>query len=410
MSHELQNLKAVHVTYETAGNFCNDYAASFPTGFLPLPYEEGSLEFSGDVKLLDPRDGGLYVDKHAKKIRGPKSCAGNLTVPMHSHGLDLNGTTPVPTIDSWALRRMLETILGGCSVDSVPGSNTTVVSATTTAITVTTGHGSRFVPGGAIACVVNGGLEVREVKTSASNVVSVKQAFSAVPATSSIVRRPVTFFLTENPDKHLQFVTEGNETDDRFQWRGMQGGLNINVALGEIAKLVFQLQGARWNKLSPAAPQAFAPSFNAIAASFADLTLPVVGNTAKVAVQASAFSFEPKITYAPITGTGGIETVVRMRRQRSDPAITGSFTCPFEDTTWFDARDNGTDLAAFLQVGNIVGETILFSAPTIQVVGVQRAASAEGIAGQTVTWEGRHDAELGLGSELTRSVLRIHCV
>lgn len=412
MSIELEAAQGLWVTNETAGNYATDYIGVFPASFLAVPYKEGTLQRTLPQAMLDPMTGKIFADCHSVKQLGTKK-GGNLsfTQALHSHGIDLNGTNALPTVTNWPAWILNRTIMGGAQASSVPGTNTVVVSATTTAITVTSGHGVRFFAGGAIGCLVNGRIEAREVKSVSGDVVTLKQALSAAPATSSIVRGAVTFFLTEDPQESLQFIQEGLEQDDRFQYRGLQGSMSFNLPMGELAEISYALTGATWGKLTAAAPQPIActyPRFEPVACISAELTVPVVGTTTRVAVGQSAMTFEPQIAYAPVTSGMGVETIGRMKRQQARPVCKGSFTIPYEDNTWLAARDSRQSRAFNQQLGSTPGGTVLLTMPTVQVVDVQRTASGEGIAGQTVAVEARHDEDTVSNTELTRSAFRIH--
>jgi hypothetical protein len=409
MSIELDVLRSLWVGEESS--YGVSLAGSFPMGFKAMPYKEGSAQMTQPQAMLDPMTGKLYADGHSLKVLGPRN-GGTVSfeTALHSHGVDLNGINTAPTIYTWPLFLMLKTIMGGSVTPSNPAASTLVAAGSTaTVVNVTAGHGSRFVAGGAIAVTISGALEVREVLSVSTDAVSVKQAFSTAPTAGQAIKGCITVYMTEDPATSLQFICEGLESDDRRVMLGMQGSFTIAAALGELGTVGFNLTGCDWANLGSASPNAVSyTNFSPMAAIAAELTVPTVGSTTRNALAQSAMTFEPGITYAPQKSGLGIQTVGRMKRQASRPLIKGSFTVPFEDLTYYTARTNRTSLAVFQQIGNAAGSTVLISAPTVQVVDVQRAASGEGISGQTVTWEGRHDEALGGSSELLRSAFRLH--
>lgn len=400
---------------EPAGSYQVDNSGT-PGDFDYLPYEVGTLEAPTGRELLDPNTGGIRADRHDKKVLGTRMCALNFATMIHSHGLDLDGDVTAPTADNWALYRVLETIMGGAVVTTNEGAQTTVQGGSTaTAVAVTTGHDTRFQAGGVIACQTVSGssaLELREILSVSSDTVNVKQAFSAVPTTGTAVRGGVTFYLTEDPDTSLQAIIEGREATDGVVLRGLQGGFSLQLPVGGRGQIAFALTGAGWTRLgSSSATVPVSSNVSFLALNPLELTVPTIGSTTRVVVPQAEVSIEPAITYAPQRAGNATETIARMRRQPTRPVATGSFIAPYEDDTWFNARDNRDDRAVFAQLGNIAGSAWLISLPTVQITEVQGGVeSGEGIAGQRVAFEARHDEEIAGSTEIGYSAIRIHCV
>jgi hypothetical protein len=140
-----------------------------------------------------------------------------------------------------------------------------------------------------------------------------------------------------------------------------------------------------------------------------EVTVPTVGATTRVLVEQSEVTITPGIVYAPVRSGAATHTIARMRRQPVRPLVSGSFTAPYEDDTWYTAHSGREDRALFAQCGNLPGSTVLISVPTIQIhEPPQPGASGEGIAGQVVSWQARHDAAIGSTSEVSYSALRLH--
>lgn len=407
---EIDNLRYVGLYEEPAGSYQVDHSGT-PADFLPLPYREGTLQAQGARAMLDPATGKMRVDGHDRKVLGVRSCTVNVGCTLHSHGLDLDGATAPPTPDEWPLLRALKAIMGGWFATTDEGAQTEVLAGTTTtSVTVTAGHGARFRAGGAIACQVAAGsptLEAREIKSVAGDVVTVKEAFSAVPITGSIVRGAVTVHLTEDPDTSLQVLVEGRDATDGAVFRGLQGGLSFELPVGELGTVSLALTGAGWGRIGSAKTAPVYEHYEPLVLAPLDVHVPTIGDTTMAKTCASAVTIEPQIAYAPVRCGAAAETIARMRRQPARPVVRGSFTAPF-DESWFTARDDREDRAMFVQAGALPRGMILFSLPTVQIVEVQSAPSAEGIAGVTVTVEGRHDEEIGGASEELYSALRLH--
>lgn len=416
MSIEPEALRYVGLYEEPDGSYQTDHSGT-PADFLAYPYEEGTLQLAGMVQDLRPTPGKIRRDGDVKGVLGPKSCTAAMATTLHSHGVDCDGQANPPTKSTWALGRMLTAIMGGALFDQgtaeTSGSQTTVQSSTTTTVTVDAGHGARFANRGVIACQTVSGssrLELREIESISTDVITVKQAFSAAPTTSTAVRGGATFYMTENPATSLQLLVEGREGTDGAGYRGLQGGFSLTLPVGGLGQLSVALAGAGWSRLgSSSATNPTYGVYSPIALNPLEVTVPTIGNSARVVVEQAEITIEPQITYRPQRSGAATETIARMVRAETRPLVQGSFVIPYEDDTWFNARDNKTDLALFAQLGTLAGSCALVSVPTIEIVDVQPAPSGDGIAGQRVTWRARHDEETGAGStEVGYSALRMH--
>lgn len=413
MSYEVTTLRSLRVLVEAAGSYAVDGSGT-PSDFIDVPVTEGYMPAGPDREMLDPMLAQVRIDNRAERVLGKRSAKVDFSMLCASHGVDMVGNETPPAATTWALRRILGAIMGGVSLTGTEASATTVQAGTTsTVVNVTTNHGDRWTPNAPIGCIVGGVLEVREVLSISTDAITVKQAFSATPTTGQSVRGGVTFYPVEDPDTSLQFIAQGRETADNMLFRGMQGSVQIEAKVGQLAKCTFALRGAAATKLSDHSG-INVPSFanlSPVAAVASELTVPTVGSTTRAQVLASDFALTLGFDYQPITGYGGTETIVRMRRQRPRDGVLAraTMTLPYEDSTWIDHRDNRTDLAVFLQVGNVAGSTLLLALPTVQVTDVQRAASATGISGQTITFESRNDTSAAADTTERRyAAVRLH--
>lgn len=414
MSYEINALRYVGLYTEPAGSYAVDNSGT-PGDFLALPFKEGTWAPTLGQDMLDPMHAKVRIDGHSERVLGKKSVGLNFTVPLHSHGVALAGTGTVPTVSTWALFRLLKAVLGGSVSTTSPGSGTTVqAGTTTTTVNVTTGHGARFTAGGVIGCIVSSGattIEAREILSISTDAITVKEAFSANPVSSSAVYGGITLYPTEDPDTSLQFLAEGREISDRLCLRGLQGGISIAMPLGGIPEVSFKLAGATWSILSDGSGitvPSFA-NFSPFASVDAQVHLPTVGTTTRTPVHASEWTIEPGFSFAPITSGSGTETILRMRKQSVRPAVKSSVVIPYEDSTWHTAQSSKTDLAHFVQLGSTPGSVCLISLPTVQVTDVQRQASGGQVSGQKVTMEGRHDSSaLASTTEITYAPFRMH--
>jgi hypothetical protein len=412
MSIEAQELAYLGLFEETT--YQADESGT-PASFVDFPYFIGTLDAQGAQVALDPMTGKMRLDAMDKKVLGPKSCSVSFASALHSHGQDLDGDVTPVTKTTWGLLRALQTIMGGMAATTNESAQTTVQAGTTTTAVVCNDatHAARFQAGTAIGCEVVSGsglIEVREVASVASDTVTVKQAFSGTPVTSSAVRGGITVYMTEDPSTSLQVLLESREATDGAWYGGLQGGFSLQLPVGGLGQIAFALQGADWGRVgSSGATIPSYSNFSPMALAPLEVTVPTVGATTRVLVEQSAVEITPGIVYAPQTSGAATNTIARMRRMPTRPLVQGTFTAPYEDDTWYTAHSSRTDLALFAQAGNVPGSTCLISVPTIQIVEPpQRGPSAEGIVGQTVTWQGRLDGEIGSTSELSYSALRMH--
>lgn len=415
MSLELDTLKYLGLYEEPAGSHGADHSGT-PGDFLAFPYKEGTLSLDGDRALLRPNVGKQRADGHDRFVLGPRRCQGGVGTSLHSHSLDLDGDVAVPTTSTWALARLLKAIMGGISTETIPSAQTTVqAGTTTTVVNVTTGHGSRFTPGSAIACQTVSGsstIECREVASVATDAVTVKEAFSATPVSSTPVRRSVTFYLTEDPDTSMQWLVQGRELNDHYVFTGMQAtSLALAVRMGDLCDLTATMMGTYYAQLAAHSgitipSYTVTPGFTRAIA--APLTVPTIGSTTRTLVEATGFSLNIAIGYEQVPSGAGVEGIRRARRQAKRPVVSGNIEVALEDTSWEDAFSNRTARAVFQQLGNLVGETWLVSVPTVQFGRPQRKGVSGGLSGYSVPFEGRLDGAIGSTSELSYSALRLH--
>lgn len=416
MTIEPHALRYLGVYEEPAGSttYAVDHSST-PGDFLAVPYKEGTLEFDEGRTDLDPMAGKVRLDGHSEKVVGPVKPTGKFNVTLHSHGLDLDGDVAAPTTSTWALLRILKAICGGSTATTNPGTQTLVVSSTTTTVTVTATHGARFSGGGVIACQTTSGsslLELREILSVSGDIVTVKEAFSAAPVASTPVRGGVTVYMTEDPDTSLQFLIEGRELSDRFVFGGMQGGFGIAINQNGLSELSFNLAGALFSHLSDGSGVTVPTYsvFSPVPCVASILTVPTVGTTTRTVVHQTDVKLEIGIQYEAVASGSGVNGIRRMRRLPSRPLVKGSFTTPFEDSTWRTAHTSREDRALFLQLGNLAGSACLISLPTIQI-GQPKRAAAGAVAGETVPFEARHDTSaLATTTALSYSAMRLHFV
>lgn len=415
MTLEIDKLRYVGL-YEEPNNAYGIDNSDDPGDSLALPYMEGSLKVDGDTTNLDPMSGKVEIDGYDVQVPGPKKCTVGFDVALHSHGLDLDGTTAAPSASTWALARLLKIVLGGLSATTMgPGSAQTTVQAgsTATSIVVTTGHGVRFARGGVIGIDVmgDGVIEAREIASVSTDTITLKEALSGTPGTGIAVRGGLTFYVSRDPDTSAQLLVEGRELSDRFVFMGLQGGIGFSFAFGQDAapsKLSFSMSGANWERLgdgSGVTVPTYSP-FQLIRSVDAPLTVPTFGSTTRSLVHQHDFKLELALQYADEKSGSGVQGIRRKRRMPGRPLAKGSFVERFEDQTRWASYEQKEARSVFQQLGVTPGGICLVSVPKVQFGQPKRVASGE-LAGAEVPFWGRNDTTGGT-TDLEVAAFRLH--
>lgn len=392
MSYELQSLKTLRVAREPAGS----YGVAIADGsFVYVPITEGFEGFSPGREMLDPGISTGTIDGSALKIPARKTVALKVDAILGSHGLDLDGDVAVPSHDTIAMGIMLRTVLGYAHTMPAQSSQVTVqAGSTTTSIIVSTGAGARWQTGLPIGLMVGGRYVCSEVVGVSGDTLTLRQALTAAPTTGSAVRVGLTYAPSSNPDSALQFLASGAELDDHFRVLGCQGGMSLEAKIGQIAKIGLDLKGQTWTDEPAHAglTEATFASYAPVRAAGGCVTVPAYGSSTRVEPLVSDFAMSFALAYEPISSYCATDTIAAMRRTRAQGGrlAKGSFTIPFEDSTWIDARDAQALRSIYFQIGDVVGATVLVAFPHVQIVGVSRAASGP-LAGQTIEWEAMPD-------------------
>jgi len=406
MSIELSSLGRVRIAIESGtANFAVDQSAS-PSNFIDLPVMEGTFAPSRKEEKLDPMTLQTMVDDHEEKVRGPKSCDVNFSTILAGTGVALPGGVAAASTTTWALGRLLQTIMGGSILTPSTASLTTVSAGSTSTVIrfpIGTYASGMFTSGGPIGLTINGRVEVREISATASNpgsigfdTVTVPLAFSASPSTGASAYTGYTFWLSENPVDSLQILADGMEDTDKFVYAGLQGGFDLDVTTGQFPKLSAKLNGPYWAKRSSASIAAGSVSlFSPALITDCEFIVGTVGSTTRNLVHCTNETWTPGIEYIDVKSSTASSTVLRKKRNRGR-AIAGKFTTYRDGSSFdFEAADSGkTDLYLLKQLGSTAGSIVTLVAPTVQCVTTNNA-DASGVAGVEVEWEGRNSTVFG---------------
>jgi hypothetical protein len=147
-----------------------------------------------------------------------------------------------------------------------------------------------------------------------------------------------------------------------------------------------------------------------------ELRIYTAGTTSISGTEMNAAEYEItlNLSYTEHMAPGGTNNIVRYVRQRAVPFVSGAFTIPLEDLTWWDAKAAKTVYSFSLQLGSsptaTTGGGVLITAPAIQITDVQKA-DMNGISGVRVSWEGTIDSDITsptANDDLHIAAFRIH--
>lgn len=412
MSLELATLKTVRVAVEPAGSYGVDITLG--SAFQALPITEDFAMPSPDREMMDPNIAQGLIASTSVKVPGKRMGAMKIDMTLGGDGLDHDGDVAHPAISAWPLRALLQTVLGGCSTPTLLGSQVTVQAlSTASAVVLSAGAGATLTPGMALGFLVSGVMQLGVIDSISTDTVNLKQALSGIP--SGVVRTFACFYLTQNPDTSLQFELLGAELDDHWRASGMQAkSFALEAKPGMLPKVSFDLAGQGLVALSAhtGLAETTHANYSPIIASGGCVTIPAYSaglSAARVDPLVSDFAMTFAVSFEPVTTYCGKDNIARMRLQRpaQGKAAKGSFTVPFEDTSWATARDAKTLKAIHFQVGSEVGATALIEFPRVQITAVKRANSGTNLAGWTVEWEALQDAT-NATTDLGRASFRIH--
>jgi len=418
MTVQVSALGRTRIAIEAA--FATDETAT-PANFVDLPVVENSGTFVPLTEHLEPelQQQFLHSYTNSKMVLAKKSSTLALTTYLAGTGTPQDGNDAWPT--SWALDRLLTTLMGVKTQGTPQASATTVqAGSTTSSVNVTAGHGNTLgSPGAAYAVVLpNGLIEAREILSCTANAVVPKVAHSTAPSAGAAVYWATSFSLTNNIAgflSTLQMIVEGQEAGDEYAGLGMQGTLAIDITQGQIAKLSTQLTGASWVRTSSFSLGASTiSSFSPIAHMTSELILgtgTLTSTQTRNLVSHSSSTWTPGMANLPVTSPEGpaASGIIGWKRARGR-AITGQVQV-YDDTAanWITADTNRTDLSLFQQVGMTTSGIVLLSAPTIQLSVVPPRTPANDLYGFLVSWAGRNDEAISSPSnDAQRSAFRIH--
>lgn len=422
MTIQIDNIRRVRDYEEPNGSFATD-ASGTMASFKDSPFDESSISMTLDEPTESPMHAQQHIDGYPEEVIMPRRAT--LSRKLYLEAQTTRPSTGV-TAGQGSLGRLLKSVMGAETLQV----GTTINDAASTFTGFTVASAAGLSKGGAIALATGTGgrIEVREIKNIATNFVTLKHALSAAPANGSPVWAAATYTMSTGDGDvatSIQTAIEGLEQDDRFLLLGGQcpSGITIEAANGARPSATFAHTYASWfyangtNTVATLTGSALGTATythnQPLVIKDSELRVLTVGTTSLSAtlMPASSFEFTPSIAWKMIPAPGGINNTMQWVRDRSAPIVSGSFTIPYENQTWFTAKTNKTDHCITLQVGSSATEgAVMIVAPCCQITDVQ-LVSVDNIRSVKVSWKGRLDTDVtSITTDVHRSAFRIHIV
>ena len=415
MSIEVQAIQRVRAFVEST--FGADSSGSAGS-FTDLPIVEGSVNLTLTRDELNTGILRQHIDDGTVRVLGKRRAVLSFQVNLATTGT--LATTSVSAVTS-PMGLLLKAVMGG---EELAQGSTSAAGSTASVINVQPGHGSRWSAGKAMVWINTAGIpELREVESVSTDAITLKRAFSGSPASTNPLYNCATYYMTAKPAQSLAMIVEGLEADDRWLLTGGQadGGFtySLDMTAGAIPRLTFNFTFANWR----ASNETSSSLTGTLGAATYTATSPLVGEagafelwtmgTATYAatqlLPVSACSFEPHCQFAAVTSPSGTNTIQEWQKTTNpDGPVKGSFTLPYEATTYF-ANRNARDTLGLMYMAGSSTAGFALSAPTVQLLNPQRVPDSAGFAAQTVMWTGRRDGDVGSSTtDLARSPHRLH--
>jgi hypothetical protein len=144
------------------------------------------------------------------------------------------------------LRVMLRCLFGG---ESATAGSTVATGTSSTAITVASGHGARMHAGKLVAVDTDStyGLELCQVRSRATDDLTLYPALSATPATSQAVVSLNTYYPTQTNSRSLSVALASLNSSRQVRARGCTGKLAVKFEKNALAVAEFDLTGATFD-------------------------------------------------------------------------------------------------------------------------------------------------------------------
>lgn len=196
---------------------------------------------SVDVKSLSAK-----VFDAESPVQGDKSVSVKLSYYLQPPST-VNTTGATPDTDAAnPLRVLLRCIFGG---ESCTAGSTVVTGTSDTAITVDAGHGARLHAGKLCAVSTDDtyGLELCQVRSRATDDLSLYPALSGTPATGRTVVALNCYYPTQTNSRSMSVALAGLNTSRQVRARGCTGKMSLKFEKNALAVADFELMGATFD-------------------------------------------------------------------------------------------------------------------------------------------------------------------
>lgn len=414
-------------------SYGTDMTGSFGS-WVDVPANHRTITAKRIETIVQPGHLRQRLDQRDVGVQMPREAQFPFTTNLETIST-VGGDTVTPE-EGW-LGMMLECGLGG----KVLTTGTTIAStSTTTSLNLTDASSHR--PGAAVA-VVNaaGRIEIREIKSVASNNVVLKMALSDAPANGAVVFGVATYYLHNNPlgadPTYAQFAWEGYNPKDRWVFPG--GAFNSFGFEGlepkGIPRIKWDWKHPTWLPADGVAVTADLrgsalgrASYDHIGLSTvrgADYRLRVKGSsTLPALLNAPKVEVIPRVEYEALETPGGGAGLCAntncfgYRRVDGDEApVDVNLDVHWENDTTLDDYHEDRDILAFTaQIGTSpsVGGSMI-SVPALQTRDAPAEIKIGGVRGKSLMLEALDDTEAtAMAGESTadeacrRAAIRIH--
>lgn len=407
-------LRSLLVYEEPNGSFAVDHSGT-PGDFVPVAFQPDSFSLGLDRPFIETNVAQQYKHGKSERVHGPRAATMAITVPLHGSGLQGSAAEANATASTNGLLRILKAVFGGLRGGNM---GSTVASSPTSGsiFSVAAGHGSRFTAGGAMGWVnASGNLEIRPIESVSTDAIVLKYGFSTTPTAADALYNATTIYLDDGPSTttSLQFIARGAAATDRWLLRGMQlQSIAINNPLGDLPTLALTFQGAEWSNIGSGSLAAVTYSDTEfLAFNGGALYVQPVGTATAASISASEITVTPNLSYTPVRGPGGTNTIFGYVQAHAPPVVSGSFKPHYDDQGYFDAWTNKTKQAVGLQIGMIESRGVLIEVANAQLGPVAAPQDQDGLTVQTVSYDGSLDTDAtDQTTAIRRSPIRLHFV
>ena len=410
MSIEIHAISQIQVATESSFGSLLTFPGS---DFSSLAVVEGSAELVLDTEMLNPETLQQYTDAIPTRVLGEDSCTLSFTTIAAATGT-LSGDNTAATVPNAG--KLYKAALGGENL-AKGDFCTAATNAQVFKLRSSDAAGRKIIGGAGIN--VNGNFASVVIATAAAvDQINVRMALAATPANGDIIRPAATYYLSDT-ESTLQFGVTGAENSDRWQLAGMYlESMEFEFPIGQLPRINWTWKGVRWANSGNGSIQSTSPANFSAIMNVGEFQMQVVGTQTRAEVDIQTFEATPAVNYIPIRSQNNSvpnNATIGVVRGRSGPAISWAITLPYQDLTYFTARDDKT-LYALQYVCGLSGDTssaamVAIDIPRSQIVNVQRV-DQDGIASQRVEGIAQLDqlTDTTNGAELARSAFRWHVI